>query len=76
MKNKQNLLGKRVMVISDNDCYESFRDEILIITHVAINENEHPGYDATMQGEALCDFRTESGKEVHNSLYEYEFEIL
>jgi len=75
MKTK-NLIGKKAKVISDNDCYDSFRNEVLIITHVAYSSADHPGYDSGMQGEALCDFKTKSGKDVPCSLYEYEFELI
>lgn len=73
---KKNLLGRKAKVTSDNDCYDSFRNKTLIITHVAYNTNEHPGYDNTMKGEALCDFETADGEDVPCSLYEYEFQLL
>lgn len=65
--------GQRVKVSpeNDNENYDSFRDEVLIITHVATNTNEHPGYDSGVGG-GLYDFRTESGKDVNCSLYDYE----
>lgn len=69
-------IGDRVMVASDNDneCYDSFRDNVLIVTHVAINADEHRGYDDTMEGMALYSFETEEGESVGFSLYEYELE--
>lgn len=69
-------IGDKVMVASDNDntCYDSFRDKVLIITHVATSKEDHLGYDEGMNGMALYDFETEDGEEVHNSLYEYEIE--
>jgi hypothetical protein len=73
---KKNLLGRKAIVISDNECYDKFRNDVLIITHVAYNANEHPGYDEGLKGEALCDFTTESGVEVPVSLYEYEFKLV
>lgn len=68
-------VGDRVKVAknNDNDCYDSFRDEVLIITYVSLNKKDHPGYDEGV-GEPLYDFVTEDGREVHNSLYEYEVE--
>lgn len=73
---KKNLLNKKVKVISDNDSYDSFRDKTLIITHVAYNTDQHPGYDNGLEGEALCDFKTIEGEDVPCSLYEYEFELI
>ena len=70
------LLGKKVKIISDNDNYDSFRNEILIITYVAHSTEEHPGYDTSLNDEALCDLKTIDGKDVPFSLYEFEFEII
>lgn len=57
---------------NDNDNYDSFRDEILVITDIAECKLDHPGYDASMKGEYLYDLETISGKEVPCSLYDYE----
>lgn len=67
-------IGSRVKVnpSNDNESYNSFRNEVLIVTHVATNSNQHPGYDSSMTGEGLYDLETESGNEVHCSLYDYE----
>lgn len=67
-------LNDRVKVSpeNDNDCYNDFRDETLIVTHVAKNKDEHPGYDSSVSPEYLYDLKTESGKDVHCSLYDYE----
>ena len=69
-------IGDRVKISPDNDNegYNDFRDKILIITHVATNTNEHPGYDESIYPEALYDFKTEDGEDVHCSLYDYELE--
>ena len=72
----KNLLGKKVKVISDNDSYDEFRDKVLTITHVARNIKEHPGYDDSIIGEALCDFKDQDGNDIPCSLYEYEFELI
>jgi hypothetical protein len=64
------------ITVSDNDCYDSFRNDTLIITHVAYNTEDHPGYDTSVSPQALCDFKTTKGKEVNCSLYEYEFELI
>ncbi len=62
----------KVSPSNDNDCYDSFRNKILVVTHVATNTNEHPGYDTGLTGEALYDFKTLDGKEIPCSLYDYE----
>jgi hypothetical protein len=69
-------VGQKVKVSSsnDNDNYEEFKNEVLIITHIATSEKDHTGYDNSMEGMQLMDFETESGKEVNCSLYEYEIE--
>ena len=67
-------LNQRVRVSpeNDNDNYDSFRNEVLIITHVAESHDDHPGYDAGLSPEYLYDLRTASGKDVPCSLYDYE----
>ena len=69
-------MGDRLKVAEDNDNenYDSFRDEILIVIHVATNKDEHPGYDSSLEGEGLYDFVTEDGREIGLSLYDYELE--
>jgi hypothetical protein len=73
---KKKLLGRNAKVVSDNECYDSFRDKTLVITHVAYSTKDHPGYDNSCEGQALCDFKTIDGEQIHNSLYEYEFELI
>ena len=67
-------LNDRVKVnpSNDNDNYNSFRNEVLIIVYVAKNGKEHPGYDNSLSPEYLYDLETVSGKEVPCSLYDYE----
>jgi hypothetical protein len=67
-------LNQRVRVSpkNDNDNYASFRNEVLIITHVAKDINDHAGYDESVSPEYLYDLKTESGKDVNCSLYDYE----
>jgi hypothetical protein len=67
------LIGKKVKVISDNDCYDSFRDKTLIITHAS---NSGRGYDDSCYPEMLCDFEDEQGNQIPCALYEYEFELI
>ena len=59
---------------NDNEGYNEFRDKILIVTHVARNVEEHPGYDNGVYPECLYDLETEDGEEVLLSLYDYELE--
>lgn len=72
----KNLLGKKVIITSDNDNYDNYRDKTLVITHVATNKSGHPGYDEAMGGMALCDLEDTDGNEIPFSLYEYEFKVL
>ena len=73
---KKNLLGRTVKITSDNDCYDKFRDKLLVITHVAYSEEDHPGYDSSMKGQALCDLMVkDTGEQVGFSLYEWEFHL-
>lgn len=67
-------LGQRVRVSpeNDNDNYDSFRNEVLIITHIAKDRSEHPGYDDSVSPDYLYDLKTESGEDVCCSLYDYE----
>ena len=48
-------MGQKVRVArdNDNDGYDSFRDKVLRIVHVAKNRNEHPGYDEGISPEYL-----------------------
>lgn len=69
-------IGDKVRVAkeNDNEGYDSFRDKVLVITHVATSRNEHPGYDSTMEGEGLYDLATLDGRSIGSSLYDYELE--
>ena len=71
-------IGDKVKVSQDNDNenYNSFRDKILIITHVATSTEDHPGFDESIRGEALYDFKDEAGNDIHCSLYDYELEAV
>ena len=62
----------RVNPENDNDNYNSFKDEVLIITHVAKSHDDHRFYDESLSPEYLYSFKTESGKDVPCSLYNYE----
>lgn len=68
-------IGDRVKVapLNDNEGYDSFRGKTLIITHVARNQSEHPGYDSGLVGGGLYDLKeAETGESVGSSLYDYE----
>jgi hypothetical protein len=69
-------IGDKVKIVSsnDNECYDDFRNDVLIVTHIATNVEDHPGYDTGMEGEQLMDFVTEDDVSVPFSLYEYEIE--
>lgn len=69
-------LGQRVRVISDNDNYDSFRDQVLIVQHISTSEEDTCAYDSSMGGMQLIDFTTMEGIEVPYSLYEYEVESI
>ena len=62
----------RVNPENDNENYTGFREEVLIITHIAKDGSEHPGYDSSISPEYLYDLKTASGKDVPCSLYDYE----
>jgi hypothetical protein len=66
--------GEIVMINPDNDNenYDDFRGKELVITNVARNKDEHPGYDDSMNGENLYDLETVDGEPVPFSLYDYE----
>jgi hypothetical protein len=57
---------------NDNDCYDDFRNEILIIINISKNASEHKGYDNGMYPEYLYDLKTLAGKNIPVSLYDYE----
>ena len=69
-------VGDRVRVSSENDNenYDDFKDKILIVTDVTTIDDDHPAFDETMGSEGLYSFKTEDGKEVHSSLYDYELQ--
>ena len=52
----------------ENDSYDSFRDQILTVSHVATNSSQHPGFDSGVN-EPLYDFEG-----IPCSLYQYELE--
>jgi hypothetical protein len=77
LKQTENMkIGTKIKITSDNDNYNEFKDQILQITYIAKNKDEHRGYDSGMYPEKLVNLKTMDGKEVGFSLYEYEFEII
>ena len=72
-------IGDKCKVVdwNDNENYDSFRDKILIVTHVARNINEHPGYDESVSPDKLYDLKVEeTGEDVNCCLYDYELKEL
>ena len=71
----RNLIGKRVKIISDNENYDQYKNETLIITFAS---NNGKYYDNSMFPEMLCDFKIKDNptKDFPFALYEYEFKIL
>ncbi len=57
---------------NDNDNYDSFRNKVLVVTNVAKNSDEHPGYDESISPDYLYDLKTIDGDSVNCSLYDYE----
>jgi len=52
---------------------EQWRNIVLIITHVARNKNEHPGYDDGVSPQCLYDLKREdNGEDLNMSLYDWE----
>ena len=64
----------RVAKNNDNECYDRFRDETLVVTFISTSKKDHPVYDETMNGEPLYDLETLEGRPIGNSLYHYELE--
>ena len=51
----------------------SYENTIFIVTDVSTSQDDHPGYDDSMQGMGLYDLKfKKDGKDFGNSLYEYE----
>jgi hypothetical protein len=67
------LIGRRALIVSDNDNYAKWRDKVLIITHASTYGN---GYDNSVFPEMLCDFKCEDGNDFPCALYEYEFKLM
>lgn len=68
-------IGQKVMIAldNDNDCYNSFRNAVMKVTHVATDSSTHPGYDNSMQGMPLYDLENaKTGEAIPCSLYQYE----
>jgi len=67
-------LGQKVKVnpSNDNDNYDTFRNKVLIISNVAKNIDDHPGYDECVSPDYLYDLETKDGEQINCSLYDYE----
>jgi len=64
-------IGDKIQIISDNENYAEYKDGIWTVNHIAYNIDEHPGYDESVEGQALIDCEG-----LGFSLYEYEFEVV
>ena len=62
----------RVREESETENYDSFKNKVLIITHIARGIQDYKFYDESMNGMQLMDFKTLDGKDINCSLYEYE----
>jgi len=62
----------KVSPANDNENYNSFRNKVLIVTHVARNKNEHSSYDSSVYPQKLYDLKTLKGEQIGYSLYDYE----
>jgi len=71
MESKNLKKGQKVKISeeNDNDNYDLFRNQTLIITHASVGGR---WYDDTMYPQKLLDLETEIGESVPFSLYEYE----
>lgn len=69
-------IGDKLKISSDNDNenYDEYRDEILVVSSFSTSINDHPGYDESMDGMALYDLELLNGEYFPFSLYEYELE--
>jgi hypothetical protein len=71
-------LGQKVRVSAhnDNNNYDDFRGETLIIKKVSKSVKDHPGYDEGVSPQWLYDLEIEStGTMCGCSLYDYELEV-
>ena len=64
--------NQKVSIISDNENYAKYQNQILTVSHVAKNREEHPGYDEGVSPNYLYDLKTLEGENVPFSLYDYE----
>ena len=65
-------IGDKVKIISDNESYEDYVNETLIIDEIYHNEDENPLYDMGIYPDLLFDLTIENGDDFPYSLYEYE----
>lgn len=71
--------GDRVVVSADAQDNEQYQElglvgAELIVTGVAYNRSQHPGYDEGLGGQGLYDLKFTDDREVAVSLYEYELD--
>ena len=63
---------KLTQIAKENDCYSDFKNKVLIVTNIAKNSKEHPGFDDSLKGQNLYDFIDGDGNDIPCSLYDYE----
>jgi len=63
-------IGDKIRITSDNETYNKWRWKTWTVSHIAMNREQHPGYDSGVGGSLIdCE-----GLPV--SLYEYEYDIV
>ena len=67
----QIIFNKNTVPKNDNKI-KTICTKTLIITNVARNIDEHPGFDDSLEGQYLYDFIDMQGNEISCSLYDYE----
>lgn len=67
------LIGKKVVITSDNENYDEFRDKELTIID-AYNKGTY--YDKSVYPMLLCEFEDKDGNDILFALYEWEFQII
>ena len=61
----------KVSAKNDNENYDHFRHQELLIVGISQSTKDHPGYDESV-GQPLYDLTTKAGESIDSSLYHYE----
>jgi hypothetical protein len=67
-------IGDHVKVNIKNECYDSFKDKVLVVYDISRSVEDHQGYDEGIYPEPLYDLQDLDGNNIPCSLYEYELE--